>query len=60
MTRDEAQAIVRSAYRNVLGREPDPGSVGYVDRVFRDHWSQQQIENELRNSAEYAQKHGRR
>jgi len=57
MTRDQAQAIVRSAYQNVLLREPDPGSAGYVDRVFNDHWSQQQIENELRNSAEYRQKH---
>ena len=57
MTRDQAQAIVRSAYQNVLGREPDPGSAGYVDRVFNDHWSQQQVENELRNSVEYRQKH---
>jgi len=57
MTREQAQAIVRSAYQNVLLREPDPGSAGYVDRVFNDHWSQQQIENELRNSAEYRQKH---
>lgn len=57
MTREQAQAIVRSAYQNVLGREPDPGSAGYVDRVFNDHWSQQQIENELRNSVEYRQKH---
>jgi hypothetical protein len=60
MTREQAQAIVRSAYQNVLGREPDPNSVGYVDRVFNDHWSQQQIENELRNSAEYRQKHSGR
>ena len=61
ITREQAQAIVRSAYKNVLGREPDPGSVGYLDRVVNDHWSQQQIENELRNSAEYRQKHpGRR
>ena len=60
MMRDQAQAIVRSAYEKVLGREPDPGSVGYVDRVVNDHWSQQQIENELRNSAEYRQKHPRR
>jgi hypothetical protein len=52
ITRDQAQAIVRSAYQNVLGREPDPASAGYVDRVFNDHWSQQQIENELRTSAE--------
>jgi hypothetical protein len=57
MTRDQAQAIVRSAYQNVLRREPDPGSAGYVDRVFNDHWSQQQIENELRNSVEYRQRH---
>ena len=57
MTRDQAQAVVRSAYQNVLGREPDPASSGWVDRVANDHWSQQQIENELRNSAEYRQKH---
>ena len=57
MTREQAQAIVRSAYQNVLGREPDPASAGWVDRVFNDHWSQQQLENELRNSAEYRQKH---
>ena len=60
MTRDQARAIVRSAYLNVLGREPDPASAGWVDRVFNDHWSQQQLENELRKSAEYAQKHPRR
>jgi len=60
MTRNQAQAIVRSAYLNVLGREPDPASAGWVDRVFNDHWSQQQLENELRKSAEYAQKHPRR
>jgi hypothetical protein len=57
MTREQAQAIVRSAYQSVLQREPDPGSAGWVDRVFNDHWSQQQLENELRNSAEYRQKH---
>ena len=57
MTREQAQATVRSAYQNVLGREPDPASAGFVDRVVNDHWSQQQIENELRNSAEYRQKH---
>src|SRR5258708_25889610 len=47
MTRDQAQAIVRSAYRNVLGREPDPASVGYVDRVFNTHWPQNQTETKL-------------
>jgi hypothetical protein len=57
MTREQAQAIVRSAYQGVLGRDPDPASAGWVDRVLNDHWSQQQLENELRNSAEYRQKH---
>ena len=59
MTRNQAQAIVRSAYLNVLGREPDPASAGWVDRVLTDHWSQAQLERELRNSAEYRQKHPR-
>ena len=59
VTREQAQAIVRSAYQTVLGREPDPASGGWVDRVFNDHWSQQQLENELRNSQEYRQKHPR-
>jgi hypothetical protein len=57
MTRVQAQAMVRSAYQNVLGREPDPASAGWVDSVFNNKLSQQQLENELRNSAEYRQKH---
>ena len=54
--RDQAQAIVRSAYLKVLGREPDPASSGWVDSVFANQLSQSQLENELRNSAEYKQK----
>ena len=53
MTRAKAEAIVRRAYLAVLGREPDPGSRGYVDKVFGDHWTQQDVERELRNSPEY-------
>lgn len=53
MTPAKAQDIVRRAYQSVLRREPDPGSRGYVDRVMRDHWSQDDVERELRNSAEY-------
>jgi peptidase inhibitor family I36 len=56
MTYAKAQDIVRRAYLAVLNREPDPGSRGYVDKVFRDHWSQQDVERELRNSAEYRNK----
>jgi hypothetical protein len=53
MTRAQAQAIVRSAYLNVLQREPDPASAPWVDRVMSTHMSQQQLENELRKSPEY-------
>jgi hypothetical protein len=53
MTRERAQEIVRQAYLSVLRREPDPASAGFVDRVFRDHWTLQDVERELRNSAEY-------
>jgi hypothetical protein len=52
-TRTRAEDVVRNAYRSVLGREPDPGSVGYVDRVMHDGWSQSDVERELRRSAEY-------
>ena len=56
VTRQQAEAIVRSAYQNVLGRDPDPASSGWVDYVYNKHWTQQQVENELRNSVEYRQK----
>jgi hypothetical protein len=38
-------------------REPDPGSQGYVERVYRDGWTQQDVERDLRKSAEYRSKH---
>jgi peptidase inhibitor family I36 len=56
MTIDKAREIVRHAYLDVLKREPDPGSQGYVDKVMRDHWSQADVERELRKSDEYRNK----
>ena len=53
MTRAKATEIVRQAYLSVLGREPDEGSRGYVDRILRDKWTQQDVERELRRSSEY-------
>jgi hypothetical protein len=53
MTRARAEEIVRNAYLSVLKREPDAGSRGYVDRVLRDKWTQQDVERELRKSPEY-------
>jgi TorA maturation chaperone TorD len=53
MTREQAEQIVRRAYLSVLGREPDPASRGFVDRVLRDHWDEGDVARELRNSDEY-------
>ena len=57
MTVAKAQEMVRRAYLSVLKREPDPqGSQGWVNRILRDHWSQQDVERELRKSPEYRNK----
>lgn len=56
MTPDRAKEIVRRAYLAVLKREPDPGSAPFVNKVLTEHWSQQDVERELRNSDEYKKK----
>ena len=57
MTVAKAQEMVRRAYLSVLKREPDAqGSQGYINRILRDHWSQQDVERELRKSPEYRNK----
>jgi TorA maturation chaperone TorD len=54
MTPQKAEQIVRSAYRNVLKRDPDPeGLRTYTGRVLRDKWTQSRVESELRRSDEY-------
>ena len=58
MTYAKAQDVVRRAYLEVLKREPDPASRPFVDKVFRDHWTQQDVERELRNSPEYRNRRG--
>ena len=56
MTRAKAEAIVARAYRSVLNRDPDPASAAYVEKVLREKWTQQTVEDELRKSAEYRNK----
>ncbi len=53
MTRAKAVQVVRAAYLGVLGREPDPGASNYIDHVFKDKWTQADVERELRRSDEY-------
>jgi hypothetical protein len=56
ISEQEARNVVRRAYQSVLGREPDAGSAGYVQRVMRDHWTERDVARELYNSAEYRSK----
>ena len=48
-------AAIRSAYLDILGREPDPeGLRAYRQNMVRDGWTEQDVREALRNSAEYA------
>lgn len=51
-----AVALVARAYRAVLGREPDPASRVYVDKVLRERWSEADVTKALRDSPEYRNK----
>jgi hypothetical protein len=57
MTMQKAKDIVRRAYLSTLEREPDAGAAGYVDRVMKDKWKEEDVARELRKSAEYKAKH---
>jgi hypothetical protein len=49
-----AASIVRRAYRDVLGREPDAeGMREYTTRILRDGWTENDVRRALRASAEY-------
>ena len=53
-------AAVRSAYQDILGRDPDPdGLRNYRDKIVREGWSEQDVRDDLRRSAEYATLTGR-
>jgi hypothetical protein len=54
LNRAGAESMVRSAYRSVLGREPDAtGMRDYTNRVLRDGWTERDIARSLRSSSEY-------
>lgn len=50
------EAIVR-AYREVLGRDPDPNGLAHYRAKWRDGWTQGQIRDDLRRSAEGRNNH---
>lgn len=54
-TRRSAEAAVRSAYQDVLGRDPDASGLNsYVDKMVREGWTEQDVREALRRSDEYA------
>ena len=59
VSQEQAQQIVRQAYRDTLNRDPDASSSLYVERVMRNHWTVDTVSRELRNSPEYKKKHGK-
>jgi hypothetical protein len=50
---------VRRAYLSVLDRNPDAGRQSWVDRVIREHWTEEDLAGELRKSDEYRNKQPR-
>jgi hypothetical protein len=49
-----AEAIVRRAYDDILAREPDPaGMRTYRSRIIDDGWTEQDVREALRRSPEY-------
>jgi hypothetical protein len=55
VTRERAADIVRRAYLSVLNREPDAGAQGYINRVMREGWTEEDVARELRRSPEFRQ-----
>jgi hypothetical protein len=50
-----AEAIVQHAYKEILGRDPDPdGLRNYTGKIVNEGWSEWDVRNALRRSDEYA------
>jgi hypothetical protein len=50
-----AEGIVRRAYQDILGRDPDPvGLRNYTSKIVNDGWSEWDVRDSLRRSDEYA------
>lgn len=55
---EAADRIVRRAYLDVLGREADPGGLNsYRKKVLDKKWTENDVKDDLRKSAEYRNKH---
>jgi TorA maturation chaperone TorD len=55
--RRSAERIVTRAYREVLGREPDPAGLNtYTNRVMRDGWDEYDVRASLEKSQEFRER----
>jgi len=53
----DVDRVVRRAYQDVLGRDPDEGGLRqYRSRIIDDRWTEEQVRESLRNSPEYREK----
>ncbi len=52
-----ADEAIGKAYQEVLGREPDPKGLAHYRAKWRDGWTQGQIRDDLRRSAEGRENH---
>jgi len=53
----QARRIVRQAYRDILGREPDAsGLAQYTRSMLYDNWTEADVRRSLLSSQEYAQR----
>jgi predicted transcriptional regulator len=54
---ESADRVVRRAYQDLLGREPDQrGLERYRNEILKNGWTEQQVREALRKSPEYRQK----
>ena len=54
---EDPDRIIRRAYQDVLGRDPDEGGLRqYRSRIIDDGWTEGQVRESLRNSPEYRDK----
>ncbi len=52
--------LITRAYRDVLGRDPDPAGYANYEKAVREKgWSERQVRDALMKSDEYRQKHSR-
>jgi hypothetical protein len=54
ISNDDADKIIKRAYQDVLGRDPDQGGFGqYRSRIIDDGWTEAQVRESIRNSPEF-------